>query len=97
MTTYIGEVPEDFACKQYESTHEVCRELAEFADTMDGHFAVETESEWAELLKKFLDTLGNRGVAVNLDPANFVMCAGDDPVKAVYMLEDYIVHAHKRR
>ena len=85
VTTHIGVVPEDFDCKQYESMHEVCRELAEFADTMGGHFAVETGPERAELLKKFLDNLGSRGVAVNLDPANLVMCAGDDPVKAVYL------------
>ena len=96
VTTHIGVVPEDFDCKQYESMHEVCRELAEFADTMGGHFAVETGPERAELLKKFLDNLGSRGVAVNLDPANLVMCAGDDPVKAVYTLKDYIVHTHAK-
>lgn len=96
VTTHIGVVPEDFACKQYESMHEVCRELAEFADTMGGHFAVETGPERAELLKKFLDNLGSRGVAVNLDPANLVMCAGDDPVKAVYTLKEYIVHTHAK-
>lgn len=96
VTTHIGVVPEDFDCKQYESMHAVCRELAEFADTMGGHFAVETGPEKAELLKKFLDNLGSRGVAVNLDPANLVMCAGDDPVNAVYTLKDYIVHTHAK-
>ena len=96
VTTHIGVVPEDFDCKQYESMHKVCRELAEFADTMGGHFAVETGPERAELLKKFLDNLGSRGVSVNLDPANLVMCAGDDPVKAVYTLKDYIVHTHAK-
>lgn len=96
VTTHIGVVPEDFNCKQYESMHAVCRELAEFADSMGGHFAVETGPEKAELLKKFLDNLGSRGVSVNLDPANLVMCAGDDPVKAVYTLKDYIVHTHAK-
>lgn len=46
--------------------------------------------------KGFLDTLGSRGVAVNLDPANLVMVAGDDPVQAVYTLRDYIVHTHAK-
>ena len=96
VTTHIGVVPEDFDCPQYESMHNVCRELAEFADSVHGHFAVETGPEKAELLKKFLDGLGSRGVAVNLDPANLVMCAGDDPVKAVYTLKDYIVHTHAK-
>lgn len=96
VTTHIGVVPNDFNCRQYESMHEVCRELAEFADSVNGHFAVETGPEKAELLKRFLDGLNSKGVSVNLDPANLVMCAGDDPVKAVYTLKDYIVHTHAK-
>ena len=96
VTTHIGVVPETEDCVQYESMHKVCRELAEFAKSIDGHFAVETGPESAILLKKFLDNLGSDGVAVNLDPANLVMCAGDDPVNAVYTLKDYIVHTHAK-
>ena len=33
---------------------------------------------------------------VNFDPANFVMVTGDDPVKGVYTLKDYIVHTHAK-
>ena len=47
-------------------------------------------------LKTFLDGLHSTGVAVNLDPANFVMVTGDDPVRAVYTLKDYIVHTHAK-
>jgi sugar phosphate isomerase/epimerase len=35
-------------------------------------------------------------VAVNLDPANFVMVTGDDPAQAVRTLRDYIVHTHAK-
>ena len=96
VTTHIGVVPETENCVQYESMHEVCYELSEYANSMGGHFAVETGPERASLLKSFLDSLGSRGVAVNLDPANLVMCAGDDPVEAVYTLKDYIVHTHAK-
>ena len=96
VTTHIGVVPEDERCPQYESMHKVCKELADFADSVGGRFAVETGPEKAELLKRFLDGLGSRGVSVNLDPANLVMCAGDDPVQAVYTLKDYIVHTHAK-
>ena len=96
VTTHIGVIPEVEDCVQYESMYRVCRELAEFAKSIDGHFAVETGPEQAPLLKKFLDNLGSDGVAVNLDPANLVMCAGDDPVQAVYTLRDYIVHTHAK-
>lgn len=96
VTTHIGVVPETEDCVQYEAMHEVCYELAEYARSIDGHFAVETGPESSAALKKFLDSLGSRGVAVNLDPANLVMCAGDDPVEAVYNLKDYIVHTHAK-
>jgi len=96
VTTHIGVVPETENCVQYESMHEVCYELSEYAKSMGGHFAVETGPERAELLKRFLSSLGSDGVAVNLDPANLAMCAGDDPVGAVYTLKDYIVHTHAK-
>lgn len=96
VTTHIGVVPENKDSIQYESMQKVCRELAEFAKSVDGHFAVETGPEKAELLKSFLDDIGSDGVAVNLDPANLVMCANDDPVQAVYTLRDYIVHTHAK-
>ena len=33
---------------------------------------------------------------MNLDPANFVMVTGQDPIKAVHILKDYIVHTHAK-
>lgn len=96
VTTHIGVVPSDKNSAQYESMHRVCKELADFADSVGGRFAVETGPEKAVLLKEFLDDLGSRGVSVNFDPANLVMCAGDDPVKAVDTLKDYIVHTHAK-
>ena len=96
VTTHIGVVPDTTDCIQYEAMHAVCYELAEYAKKLGGHFAVETGPERSELLKAFLDSLGSDGVAVNLDPANLVMCAGDDPVNAVRNLKDYIVHTHAK-
>lgn len=96
VTTHIGVVPETDDCFQFETMHKVCMELAEYADTVGGRFAVETGPESAVMLKGFLDKLHSKGVSVNLDPANLVMCAGDDPVKAVDTLKDYIVHTHAK-
>ena len=96
VTTHIGVVPEDPAHPRYEIMQKACRELAEYADSLDAHFAIETGPETSATLKTFLDSLGSRGVAVNLDPANLCMVTGDDPVKAVYTLKDYIVHTHAK-
>ena len=57
VTTHIGVVPETKNCVQYESMHEVCLELAEYAKSMGGHFAVETGPERSELLLDFLKDL----------------------------------------
>ena len=75
---------------------DACGELAAYADSRDAHFAIEPGPETSLTLKRFLDSLHSTGVAVNLDPANFVMVTGDDPVQAVYNLKDYIVHTHAK-
>ncbi|MBQ9803062.1 MAG: sugar phosphate isomerase/epimerase [Clostridia bacterium] len=96
VTTHIGVVPADPHHPRYQIMQEACYALAQYADSIDAHFAVETGPEPAVVLKGFLDSLGSRGVAVNLDPANLCMVTGDDPVKAVYTLRDYIVHTHAK-
>jgi sugar phosphate isomerase/epimerase len=75
---------------------EACFELSRYADSIGSHFAIETGPETSLVLKTFLDALDSTGVAVNLDPANLVMVTGDDPVKAVYNLQKYIVHTHAK-
>ncbi len=96
VTTHIGVIPSDPAHERYKIMQEACYELSRYAESLDAHFAVETGPEVATVLKGFLDSLGSKGVAVNFDPANLVMVTGDDPVKAVYTLKDYIVHTHAK-
>ena len=96
VTTHIGVVPSDKNHDRYNIMQDACRERAEYADSIGSHFAVETGPETSAVLKEFLDSLGSRGVGVNLDPANLVMVTGDSPVNAVYNLRDYIVHTHAK-
>ncbi len=96
VTTHIGVVPNDPNHDRYKIMQEACFELSRYADSINSHFAVETGPETSAVLKGFLDSLGSRGVAVNLDPANLVMVSGDDPTQAVYNLRDYIVHTHAK-
>ena len=96
VTTHIGVVPSDPAHPRYKVMQDACFELAQYADSIGSHFAVETGPETSLTLKGFLDSLGSTGVAVNLDPANLVMVTGDDPVQAVYNLRKYIVHTHAK-
>ena len=96
VTTHIGVVPSDPNHPRYKIMQDACGELAAYADTLGAHFAIETGPETSLVLKGFLDSLHSTGVAVNLDPANLVMVTGDDPVKAVHNLKDYIVHTHAK-
>lgn len=96
VTTHIGVIPNDINHPRYKIMQEACAQLCEYADSLDAHFAVETGPESSSILRKFLDSLGSSGVAVNLDPANLVMVTGDNPIEAVYNLKDYIVHTHAK-
>lgn len=96
VTTHIGVVPADKKAERYAIMQDACGELARYADALGSHFAVETGPERSEVLKEFLDGLGSKGVAVNFDPANLVMVAGERPETAVKNLGEYIVHTHAK-
>ncbi len=96
VTTHIGVIPSNKEHERYKIMQEACFELFNYAEKQGQYFAIETGPETADVLKGFLDSIGSKGGAVNLDPANLVMVTGDDPVKAVYTLKDYIVHTHAK-
>jgi L-ribulose-5-phosphate 3-epimerase len=96
VTTHIGVIPEDKNHPRYKILQDACNALGEYGDQVGANFAIETGPETAVVLKDFIDSLGARGVRVNLDPANLVMVTGDDPVEAVKTLKDYIVHTHAK-
>ena len=96
VTTHIGVVPKDPKNPHYAIIQDACGELAAYADKMEARFAVETGPELSSTLRAFLDGLHSKGVSINLDPANLVMVAGDDPVQAVHNLGPYIVHTHAK-
>ena len=43
VTTHIGVVPEDKSHERYKVMQEACFELSRFADSMEAHFAIETD------------------------------------------------------
>jgi sugar phosphate isomerase/epimerase len=96
ITTHIGVVPDQDSHPRWKILQEACEALGEYGDKVGASFAIETGPETAATLKRFLDSLSSRGVRVNFDPANLVMVTGDDPVKGVYTLKDYIVHTHAK-
>lgn len=96
VTTHIGVVPAEANHPRYTVMQKACRAMGEYGDKVGCKFAIETGPEKAKTLKAFLDSLGCKGMAVNLDPANLTMVSGDDAVQAVYTLAPYIVHTHAK-
>ena len=93
VTTHIGVIPEDETETRFQVMLAALTECGLYAKERGVTLAIETGPETAATLLKFLkQTKG--GVGVNLDPANFVMVTGQDPVAAVELLKDYIVHTH---
>lgn len=96
ITTHIGVISDEPDDERRKIMHEACEILGEYSEKVNCTFAIETGPEKSATLKSFLDSLSNKGIGVNLDPANLVMVADDDPVEAVYTLKDYIVHTHAK-
>ena len=93
VTTHIGVIPADKNDPKYADMLDALCKCGEYAASKNVTMAIETGPETAKVLHAFLeDTKG--GVGVNLDPANFVMVTGQDPVEAVRLLGKYIVHTH---
>lgn len=95
ITTHIGVIPEDKTNPRYKIMLDALTECGIYAKEKGITLAIETGPEKAKTLLAFIeDTKG--GIGVNLDPANFAMVTGQDPVEAVYLLRDYIVHTHAK-
>ena len=95
ITTHIGVIPEDKETATYKAMLSALNECGAYAASKGITLAIETGPETAKTLLAFLeDTSG--GVGVNLDPANFIMVTGQDPVEAVKLLGKYIVHTHAK-
>jgi sugar phosphate isomerase/epimerase len=96
VTTHIGIIPSNENSSIYENMLKACTQLEIIANEQDGYFAIETGCETAQELFSFLKKLGTKRICVNYDPANLVMVTGDDPIKGVDILKDYIVHTHAK-
>ena len=54
------------------------------------------ERKKAQGYEELLDSLDGRGIGVNFDPANLVMCSDDRPEEALRWLGKYVVHTHAK-
>ena len=95
ITTHIGVIPENKDNPRYSVMLDAMCKCGEYAADKKITLAIQTGPEKASTLLSFLQDT-NGGIGVNLDPANFVMVTGQDPVEAVQVLGKYIVHTHAK-
>lgn len=95
LTMHIGVIPDDEQDPVYRDMLEAGQKIASFLAPAGLSLAIETGPDSAAVLRRYVDACG-RGIAVNFDPANFVMVGADDELNAVRILSDKIVHTHAK-
>jgi L-ribulose-5-phosphate 3-epimerase len=96
VTTHIGHLPADENAPEWGIGIEAVTELARYAEERGCVFASETGPEEPSLLRRFLDRIPSKGMAVNYDPANLIMAGPFDHIGGVSDLAPYIVHTHAK-
>ncbi|MEI5888960.1 sugar phosphate isomerase/epimerase [Bacillus cereus] len=94
VTAHIGKIPDDENSEYYDKMIRVCNEIGDLAFRFGGLFAIETGSEKAIVLKRFLENINSKGLAVNFDPANLISDINENPIESLLLLKDYIVQTH---
>ncbi len=86
MAAHLGRIPAD---PNDPLRRKLLTRVAQAAETAAKHgvtILAETGQESASTLAAFLDDLGSPDIAVNFDPANFVLLGTDDPLQAAEIL-----------
>ncbi len=94
ITTHIGVVPEK-PNEVWDTLRGALNQIGSYAENIGVRIAVETGPESGPVLRALLDSLDNKAICVNLDPANLVM-AGYDLDEALDALMPYIIHTHAK-
>ncbi len=96
LMAHIGFVPHDKSDPAYpmmvDRLKRICDELGERGLTL----VMETGQEKAQDLLEFIGTVGRPNIGANFDPANMVLYGVGDPVEAVTLLKDKIMHVHMK-
>ena len=95
VTVHVGFVPEP----KDPNYSDVLSRIAQAADVFRGAgltMGLETGQESGKVLARVLKDLDRREVSINFDPANFVLYASDDPVRAARLLGSRTSMAHMK-
>ncbi|MBR6556921.1 MAG: sugar phosphate isomerase/epimerase [Clostridia bacterium] len=95
VTTHVHRMTEEES-ESNQIIRAALEQLGSFAESMDAVYALETGPETGRVMDGFLSTLSTRGIRVNFDPANLVMCMGERPEEALKYVGKRVIHTHAK-
>jgi sugar phosphate isomerase/epimerase len=96
LAVHAGTIPSENESPVYGKLVDRTAEVADLLAEHGVRLLLETGRESAEVLDRFIETVGRRNIGVNFDPGNFVVYGTDDPGKAVSLLRDRIENIHMK-
>lgn len=94
LAVHLGTIPSDRQSAAREALLSRARQVADALVERGLALLLETGRESAETLTDFLADLHHDQVAVNFDPANFVVYGTDDPISALGRLKNHVRLVH---
>jgi len=96
ISAHVGVIPDDPQHPRWHSLATALNHVGHDATQRGVRYAIETGPETSASLRRFLDQLGNPGLAVNFDPANLAMVQGENAITAWTNLRPWTVHVHAK-
>lgn len=96
LATHIGFVPHDRQDAQYLRLVDRLKDICDVLGTKGITLVMETGQEKAEALLEFIEAVGRMNIGVNFDPANMILYGVGEPIDAVALLKERIVHVHMK-
>jgi sugar phosphate isomerase/epimerase len=94
LTTHLGFFPKDVGHADYLSLVADLRTVLDYCVQKRQTFHLETGQEPAAGLREFIRQVDRPNLAVNFDPANFLLYGTDEPLAALDTLGPYIHGVH---
>ncbi len=96
LSVHIGFVPEDHKDPKHGVMVQRIRRLADAVGERGVKLVMETGQESPESLMGFMDEVGCANLGVNFDPANMILYGIGEPIEAVGLLKERIIHVHMK-
>ena len=96
LTVHMGFVPSNHKDPKYAVVVERARRIADELKSRGLLLVMETGQEEPHELVAFMNDVGRDNLGVNFDPANMILYGIGDPLEAIPVLKDRIVHVHMK-